>query len=614
MIPYGQSSFFQRLTYLGWIQTFTAVVIVIRLFILQVLYSEQYKTLAEENRTRVRVNFAPRGHILDRWGDPIVKNIKSYNAVIVPQESGNLSAALSTVTSLLNLSPTEKTAILKKSKTQPKFIPISLKTNLTWDQVAVLELHNTELLGIYTEEGRARDYLLNDHASHVIGYISSPSAKEAQENKILMMPGAKIGKNGIEGYYEEEIRGETGERSVEVNARGRIIRELKNTVPKAGNNFHLTMDKELQDYVSTLLAPHKSAAAVVMDIHTGEILSMVSSPGYNPSLFFNGIAHEPWKQLINSPYSPMTNKVISGQYSPGSAFKVVIALAILEAGINPNETVVCPGFMMLGKHRFHCWQHRGHGAVNLSQALYQSCDVYFYHMIRRLKIENVLKIAYKLGVHQKTGIDLNGEQSGFIASPEWKKKVKKEPWYPGDSILTSIGQGYILMTPLQMVVMMAQIANGGYKVHPHLKLKKVQEKENTKESLGINPEHLKLVLNSLAETVNNPKGTAYGSRIKDERYLMGGKTSTAQVRRISMAERQAGVREGSALPWHLRDTAEFIGFAPIHNPRYAVSVIGEHEGWGSVFGAPKARDILYKTQEIMERKERLKKEQAANVQ
>ena len=382
MIPYGHSSFFQRLTYLGWLQTFTALVIVIRLFILQVLYSEEYKTLAEENRTRVRVNFAPRGHILDRWGDPMVKNIKSYNAAIVPQECGDLPKTLEMVTPLLNLTPSEKLVIFKKAKTQPRFIPISLKTNLTWEQVSVLELHNTELPGIYTEEGRARDYLLNDHASHVIGYISSPSAKQAEENKILMMPGAKIGKNGIEGYYEEEIRGETGERSVEVNARGRIIRELKNTVPKPGNDFHLTMDKELQDYVSNLLAPHKSAAAVVLDIHTGEILSMVSSPGYNPSLFFNGIAHEPWKQLISSPYAPMTNKVISGQYSPGSAFKVVIALAILEAGINPTETVFCPGFMMLGKHRFHCWQHKGHGAVNLSQALYQSCDVYFYHMIR----------------------------------------------------------------------------------------------------------------------------------------------------------------------------------------------------------------------------------------
>jgi penicillin-binding protein 2 len=613
MIQHGHSSFFQRLTYLGWFQLFMAIIIVIRLFILQVLYSEEYKTLAEENRTRIRVNFAPRGFILDRWGDVLVKNIKSYNALIVPQECGDLPKTLEIVTPLLNLTSSEKSAILKKAKTQPKFIPLSLKTNLSWEQVAALELHNTELLGIYTEEGRARDYLLNDHASHIIGYISSPSRDQAEKNKILMMPGAKIGKNGIEGYYEQEIRGEIGQRSVEVNARGRIIRELKNTIPKPGKNFYLTIDKELQDYVSNLLAPHKSAAAVVLDIHSGEVLSMVSSPGYDPSLFFNGIAHEPWNRLINNPYAPMTNKVISGQYSPGSAFKVVIALAILEAGINPNETVFCPGFMMLGKHRFHCWQHRGHGMVGLSKALYQSCDVYFYQMIRRLKIENVLRIAKKLGVHQKTGIDLNGEQEGFIATPEWKRKVKKEPWYPGDSILTSIGQGYILMTPLQMVTMMAQVANGGYKVHPYLKLNKEGSASLQKESLNLNPEHLKFVLDSLSEVVNNPQGTSYGARIKEEKYRMGGKTSTAQVRRISMQERLSGVRQSSALPWHLRDTAEFIGFAPVDNPRYAVAVVGEHEGWGSVFGAPKGRDILLKTQEVMERKTRLQQD-GNNVQ
>lgn len=614
MIPHGQSSFFQRLTYLGWIQVFVAIIVVIRLFILQVLYSEEYKTLAEENRTRVRVNFAPRGYILDRWSDPLVKNIKSYNALIVPQECGDLTKALTVVTPLLNLTETEKTALLKKAKTQPKFIPLSLKTNLTWDQVSTLEVHSTELPGIYTEEGRARDYLLNQYASHLIGYISSPSRQQAEQNKLLLMPGAKIGKNGIEGYYEADIRGEIGQRSVEVNARGRIIRELKNTVPKAGNNFYLTIDKDVQAYVGKLLEPYKSAAAVVLDVRTGEVLAMVSSPGYNPSLFFNGIAHEPWRQLITSPYAPMTNKVVSGQYSPGSAFKIVIALALLEAGINPEETVFCPGFMMLGKHRFHCWQHQGHGHVNLSQAIARSCDVYFYQMVRRLKIENVLKMAKKLGVHQKTGIDLEGEKEGFIASPEWKKRVKHEPWYPGDSILTSIGQGYILMTPLQMVTMMAQVANGGYKVHPYLKLKEGDSRSPSQESLGINPEHVRFVLNSLSDVVNDPKGTSYKARISEEKYKMGGKTSTAQVRRISMQERQSGVREGGALPWHLRDTAEFVGFAPVDNPRYAVAVIGEHEGWGSVFGAPKGRDILYNTQKIMEQKEERLKQEAPNVQ
>lgn len=606
MIPHGQSSFWQRLTYIGYFQIIIGILIVIRLFVLQVLYSTEYKNLAEENRTRIRVNFAPRGYIFDRWGDPLVKNIKSYNALVVPQESGNLLKTLDSVTTILSLSLKSKEEILRKARSQPRFIPLSLKTNLTWDQVAALELHNTELPGVYTEEGRARDYILNDQASHILGYISSPSRAQAEGNKLLLLPGAKIGKNGIEEYYEEEIRGEIGQKSVEVNARGRIIRELKNTVPKPGNNFYLTIDKELQNYISTILRPYKSAAAVVLDIHTGEILSMVSSPGYDPSLFFNGIGHEDWNSLINNPYSPMTNKVISGQYSPGSAFKVVIGLAILESGIDPNETIICPGFIMLGNHRFHCWQRHGHGKVNLSQALSESCDVYFYQMVRRLKIESVLRIANKLGVHQKTGIDLKGEKEGFLATPEWKKRIKKEPWYVGDSILTSIGQGYVLMTPLQMAVMMAQIANGGQKIHPHLKLNRYESSQPLlKESLDLNPDHLKFILESLSQAVNTPKGTSYGARIIDEKYRMGGKTSTAQVRRISMQERLDGVRQSADLPWHLRDTAEFIGFAPIDNPRYAVAVVGEHEGWGSVFGAPKGRDILYKTQQIMEQKEKM---------
>jgi penicillin-binding protein 2 len=612
-MQYGHSSFFQRLVYFGWIQCFVAVIIVVRLFILQVLYVEEYKNLAEENRTRLRVNFAPRGHILDRWGVPLVKNIKSYNALIVPQECDDLSESLRTVSNLLHLTSPDKTNVLKKARSQPQFVPISLKNDLTWNQVATLELHNTELPGIYTEEGRARDYLINSHSSHIIGYISSPSQAQTEKNKVLLMPGAKIGKNGIESYYEKEIRGEIGQKSIEVNARGRIIRELKNTASKSGKDFHITIDKELQNYVGNLLSPYKSASSIVLDIHTGDILSMVSTPGYDPSLFFNGISHADWGQLINNPYAPMTNKIISGQYSPGSAFKVVIALAALEAGIDPNEEVFCPGFMMLGKHRFHCWKPHGHGKMNLSEALYESCDVYFYHMALKLKIGNILKMAKRLGVNQKTGIDLHGEQKGFIVGPKWKKRVKKEPWYPGDSILTSIGQGYVLMTPIQMAVMMAQIANGGHKVTPHLRLDKTTNQEHKKENLGINPKHIDIVIKSLSEAVNNPKGTGYRARILKNQFRMGGKTSTAQVRRITMSERRSGVRQSRDLPWHLRDTAEFIGFAPIHNPRYAIAIVGEHEGWGGVFAAPKGRDILYKTQEIMEKREQ-KKEDSTHVQ
>jgi penicillin-binding protein 2 len=599
---YGHSTFFQRLTTLGWIQIIALLVIVLRLFFLQVLYSDRYKILAEENRTRMRVQFAPRGHITDRWDVPIVKNIKHYNAVIVPQEAGDLAKALNFVGPLLNLSPTDKKSILKKAKTQPRFVPIMLKNNLTWHQTAILELHNTELPGIYTEEGRARDYKLDSNALHLIGYISSPSRAQAEANRLFLMPGAKIGKTGIEQFYEDEIQGTIGQRAVEINARGRIVRELRNSMPQAGKDFALTIDADLQSYVGKLLAPYKSAAAVVLDAHSGSVLSMVSTPGYDPSLFYNGISHEDWGELINSPYGPMSNKVISGQYSPGSAFKIVIALAALKAGINPNEKIFCPGYTMVGNHRFHCWKYKGHGHMDMREALYESCDVYFYHIAQKIRMADIVDMAKILGVSQPTGIDLYGERKGFIATPEWKKRVKKEPWYTGDTILTSIGQGYVLMTPIQMAQMLSILINGGQKIPPHLKRDKAIKTE-AKDKNKINPHHIQYVLSSLAEAANNPKGTVYRARIRHPKYAMGGKTSTAQVRRITMKERLSGIRQSKDLPWHLRDTAQFIGFAPIDNPRYVVAVVGEHEGWGGVFAAPKGRDILYKTQKIMERKE-----------
>ena len=604
---YGHSTFFQRLVYIGWFQGLVLFVIIVRLFILQVLYSDEYKTLAEENRTRVRVQFAPRGHIVDRWGKAIVKNIKNYNAVIVPQESGDLEETLKRVSALLRLTQEDKKSIIKKSKTQPRFIPIALKNNLDWDQISALEIHNTELPGVYTEEGRARDYKLHPNALHLIGYISSPSRAQAEKNKLLLMPGAKVGKNGIEKYYEQELQGEIGQRAIEINARGRIVRELKNTRPKSGSDFSLTIDSDLQKYIAQLLAPYKSASAIVMDIKTGEILAMISNPGYDPGLFYNGISHENWASLNNSLYSPMTNKVLSGQYSPGSAFKIVMALAALKMGIDPYEKLYCPGHLMVGNHKFHCWKHQGHGHVNLTEAIYESCDVYFYHVAQKLKIKDIVSVAKEFGVHEETGIDIEGEKSGFIATPEWKKKVKNEPWYTGDTVLTSIGQGYVLMTPLQMVRMMAIVANGGQKIIPHLKLGKVSA--SPIEKANVKPEHIKLVVDSLVEAANNPKGTVYRARIRDPRYKMGGKTSTAQVRRISLKERLSGIRQSADLPWHLRDTSEFVGFAPVDNPRYAVAVVGEHEGWGAVFAAPMGRDILYKTQKIME-----EKEAAAHVQ
>jgi penicillin-binding protein 2 len=606
MAQHNQSSFLQRVLWVAFFQGAVLIIIVGRLFALQVFYSDRYKNLAEENRTRLQIQFAQRGHILDRWGEPVVKNRETFRAVILQENLTQTKELINAVRPILGLGDEEVEKIFKEIKKRPRFMPIILKNNITWDQISKIEIHALDWPGLYTEEIRARDYILKDSASHLIGYISTPSIEEAKADKLLSIPGAKIGKNGIEGFYEEEIKGINGQKSVEVNARGRVIRELETIDSRSGQDFKLTIDKDLQEYAGKLLAPYKSAAAAVIDIETGEVLCLISNPSYDPHMFFNGIRSQDWKELMGNSLAPMINKVISGQYSPGSSFKIVMALAALKAGISPDEKIHCPGFMMLGKHRFHCWRHEGHGHVNMAEALYRSCDVYFYQIARRIGAEIIIDMARKLGIGQKTGIDLPGEKSGFIADPEWKKRVRHEEWRVGDTVLTAIGQAYVLMTPLQQAVMMGEIANGGYKITPRLKLGEGKLPE--KPSLGLNPDHIKFVIESLGKTVTDPTGTAYGSRIKNPEHQMGGKTSTAQVKRISMQERLSGIRESHQLPWHLRDTAEFIGFAPIQKPRYAAVVVGEHEGWGSSFAAPKVRDLLAKTQDLMEKKSKQQQE------
>ncbi len=603
MIQHSQSSIVSRISVLIGVQIIVLMVVLLRLFFLQVVYWNHYKTLAEDNRTRVQPLFSSRGEILDRWGAAIVTNIKSYDAYIIPDTIQDLTKTIQAAATILHLSPSAQTEIIKNIKKRPRFFPTILKENINWPELATLELRNLELPGIYIQQSHARNYMLKNEASQIIGYISTPNQQEAQKDKILLSPGAKVGKNGLEYQYEQLLRGIPGQKIIEVNARGRSIRELSTISSHPGHPLQLTIDFDLQKYTGDLLGPYKSACAIVLNIKTGEILTMVSTPGYDPSSFFHGISRDKWKALIGDPLAPMTNKAISGRYSPGSSFKILIALAALKAGINPKDKVYCPGHMMLGKHKFHCWKWKdhGHGYVDMEQALAQSCDVYFYEIALRIKEKPILEIAKLFGINQKTGIDLPSECAGFIADPEWKKRVKKEAWYPGDTILTSIGQGYVLMSPLQLVTMIATIANGGYKIHPHLAMKK-DKNFPPGVSLNLPPEHLHFILQALGKVVNDPHGSAYRSRIGQPGREMGGKTSTSQVRRITTAERQSGLRSEQQVPWELRDTSIFVGFAPVDNPQYASVVIGEHEGWGSGFAATKSRDILLKTQELMSQK------------
>lgn len=579
-------------------QFFLLIVILLRLFFLQILYWDHYKRLAEGNRTRTHIQFPKRAEIVDRWGNLIVTNIPSYDAYILPHLTKNPLDLIKQLSKPLKISDQRQKELSISLKKNSKFLPLLLKQNLTWPELAFLELQSVKTPALYTQEGRGRNYILKNQASQLIGYISPPSKNQAKKDKNLLSPGARVGKNGIEYQYEKILSGKIGKKVIEVNAFGKATKELSAQPPTPAQPLQLTIDADLQKFAGELLAPYRSACSIVMDAHTGEILSLVSTPGYDPSLFLHGVRHKQWVDLVNNPLSPMSNKAISGLYSPGSVFKLIIALAALKAGINPSEKIKCPGHMMLGNHKFHCWKWRksGHGYVDMFQALSESCDVYFYEVALKIKEKEIIAMARNFGIEEKTGIDLPGEKPGFIADPVWKRKTKNEPWYPGDTVLTSIGQGYVLMSPLQLVSMMASLVNGGYWIQPHL-IKK--ENTPTHRKLNLPESHLKIILESLNHTVNMPSGTAYASRIQEETYRMIGKTSTSQVRHITQAERQKGLRSHAQLPWHLRDTSIFVGAAPDHHPRYCVVVIGEHEGWGSGFAAQKAKKILHQTQKIM---------------
>ncbi len=592
----SQALFNRRLIALSGIMVFCLLVLLSRLFYLQVMHSSRYEDLSNENRIRVRYVIAGRGQVLDRYGLAMAQNKVNFQAILIPEESKKHQASLEKIVKILKLTPDEVKRIQRDIAQQPKFLATIIRNNLSWEDIAKIETLSLELPGIFIEKGVQRDYLMGDGNAHILGYVSLPNKKEAEKDKSLALPGLKIGKMGIEAEYDTILRGVAGQKQVEVNARGRLVKELSDVPSRPGQDILTTMDRDLQAHTAALLAPYKSATAVVMDIHTGGILAMVSTPGFNPHLFFNGIDCKSWKDLNENPQSPMSNKVIAGNFNPGSVFKVMVALAFLQAGIDPEEKVMCPGYMMLGNHRFHCWRHKqhGHGPVNFLQAVAGSCDVYFYQMALRVGVKPILDMVKLFGCAMPTGIDLPGEEKGFIADPAWKEARYKQKWTAADTILTTIGQGYVLMTPIQLVTMVAQVANGGYRVVPHV----YQEKHVQSKKIKLNEEHVTLVLQGMFEVVNTPQGTAYTSRLSTADFQMGGKTGTAQVIGISMQERKAGVREYHQIPWHLRDNSLFVGFAPTDNPRYAVAVVGQHEGWGAGFAARTAKAIMEKLYQI----------------
>ena len=573
-----------------------------RMYYLQVLESERYKTLAEANRINLRLLPPPRGRIVDRFGIPIASNQENYRVLLIPEDTRDVAATLDSLGEIITLGSGERRRILRDVRRNRSFVPVTLRENLEWPEVARIEVNAPDLPGVMIDVGQSRNYPYGTDLAHVLGYVAAVSPKDLTGDPLLELPGFRIGKAGVERVHDIALRGSGGSSQVEVNAYGRVIRELERKEGQPGAEVQLSIDMELQRFTRERLGD-ESASVVVLDVHNGDVLAMVSSPSFDPNGFNRGLSSKEWQSLVTNPRTPLVNKAISGRYAPGSTFKMCVLLAALEKGvITPGSQVFCPGFTELGDARFHCWKRHGHGLLNAEEAVAQSCDVYFYEIAKRTGIERIAAMGKRFGLGAKLEVDLPGEKAGLIPTPKWKRGALDAPWHKGETLIVGIGQGYLLVTPLQLAVMTARIASGGFAVVPRLTRSvsqdgvRIEQPQNTFESLNLPPRHMEIIRNAMVNVVNSPRGTAYKSRITELGQEMAGKTGTVQVRRISKAERETGVRKNKDLPWKERDHALFVGYAPIENPRYAISVVVEHGGGGSKAAAPIARDILVEAQ------------------
>ncbi|MPY76554.1 MAG: penicillin-binding protein 2 [Alphaproteobacteria bacterium] len=573
-----------------------------RMYYLQVVESSHYRVLAEENRISLRLLPPPRGRILDRRGAPLATNAQNYRVVIVPEEAENIEQMLDRLDRLVQVPEHERRRIMREVRRRRAFVPVTVRENLSWEEVSRIEVNAPDLPGINIDVGETRSYPFDGAAAHVLGYVAAVSERDLTGDPLLELPGFRIGKTGIERQYDLQLRGKAGNAEVEVNALGRVIRELRRQEGQPGQNVHLTIDIGLQEFVAKRVGEERRAAVVVMDAHKGDVLAMVSVPSYDPNAFNEGLSGKEWNRLITNPDTPLTNKVIAGQYAPGSTFKIAVALAALEANIPPSFRTSCYGHVQLGNQKFHCWKKGGHGSVDMLDGIKLSCDVYFYELAKRVGIDRVSAMAKRLGMGQSLDLDIPGERNGLIPTRDWKLAAIGVPWQLGETLVAGIGQGYVLATPLQLAVMTARLVNGGFAVTPRLTLAPpgvdpADEPPHSFPPIGVADASRRLVIQGMVEVVNNPQGgTAFGSRITEKRFAMGGKTGTSQVRRISLAERDRGVRKNEDRPWRERDHALFVGFAPVDAPRYVVSVIVEHGGGGSKAAAPIARDVLLEAQ------------------
>ena len=566
-----------------------------RMHHLQIENAESFRLVADENRINLRLVPNQRGEIYDRNGVKLAGNEASYSVTMVAEDAGDIDVIFERLSKLINLSPEDVERSKAELERSAKFLPVTITDRLEREDIEKIHSNAPMLPGINPEIAFSRTYPLGEIFAHVVGYVGPVSSRDLEiredPDPLLKIPRFQIGKVGVERELEATLRGKAGTKKVEVNALGRVMRELERKEGSKGANLKLTLDTNLQAYVRARLGT-ESASAVVLDCKTGEILAICSSPTYDPNKFVRGISFDDYGALRDDNHRPLASKTVQDAYPPGSTFKMVTILAALEAGIiNHREKIRCNGHIEVSNRKFHCWKRDGHGNVDLVKSLRESCDVYYYELAQKVGIEKIAEVARILGLGQAFDIEMSAVTSGIVPDKIWKQKARSREWVVGDTVNSSIGQGYVLSSPLQLAVMIARIATGNEILPKLIKSVNGVEKEKIPDQINLNENNLNLIRKALFEVTNHKRGTAYHSRVLDKKSQIIGKSGTSQVRNISAVERTQGVLDNKDLPWEQRDHALFVNYAPYDDPKIAVSIVVEHGGSGSTVAAPIARDI-----------------------
>ena len=558
-----------------------------RLYNIQILDSSKYKTMSKKNQIDLEIIFPVRGKIFDRNKVLIAKNEKVYDVYLIPENTKSINNTLNALSQFIDIDFVKRRKVIELSTQVKKFEKIKIFENISWSVLEKIETNKYNLQGIFIAEDYLRVYPYKDNFSHLLGYISKPNQQELALPFISKMPNLDIGKEGLEKSFNPLLVGKAGQREIEVNSNGRIIREISKVDSIKGEEISLSIDLRIQQYAINLLKSHRAGSINVINIKNGEILCMASTPTYDPNKIIQKPNKEYWESILANTLSPLTNRSIQGLYSPGSTFKMIVAIAALKHGIiNTETTHSCTGKIGFGNRLYHCWKTNGHGKMNVTDAIKQSCDVFFYEISKKLGIDKIAEVAKDFGLGQSYDISMPNQKTGIVPNKKWKKEKIGESWYAGETLISAIGQGFVLTNPFQLAVMTSIIASDGKMIEPTIiKGNRVNFKTNEKYF-----KEIKIIKKAMFKVVNENKGTAFKSRLEDIKFA--GKTGTSQVRRISLSERESDDFREKEQEWKNRDHALFVGYMPYDDPKYSISVIIEHGGSGASTAAPIAKQIF----------------------